>query len=106
MSSEKTVASREHFGHFALDDLARQALGDRGLADAGIADEQRVVLLPAAEDLDGALHLGLAADQRIDLAVRRLLVEVDAIGLESASFFFDAALLRLAVAVSPRSSRS
>ena len=73
---------REHLGHLALDDLAGQALGDRGLADAGIADEQRVVLLPAAQHLDRALHLGLAADQRIDLAVLRLLVEVDAIGVE------------------------
>ena len=45
----------EHLRHFAVHDLARQALGDRGLADAGIADEERVVLLPAAEDLDGAL---------------------------------------------------
>ena len=72
----------QHLGHLALDDLAGEALGDGGLADAGIADEQRVVLLPAAEHLDGAQHLLLAADQRIDLAVARLLVEVDAIGVE------------------------
>ena len=69
MSSAKTVASREHVRHFAVDDLARQALGDRGLADAGVADQQRIVLLPAAEDLDGAADFGVAADQRIDLAV-------------------------------------
>ena len=72
MSSAKTVALGEHFRHFALDDLARQTFGDGGLADAGIADEQRVVLLPAAQNLDRALHLGLAADQRIDAAVLRL----------------------------------
>ena len=72
----------EHLRHLALDDLAGEALGDRGLADAGVADEERVVLLPAAQDLDRALDLGLAADQRIDLAVLRLLVEVDAIGVE------------------------
>ena len=72
----------EHLRHLARDDLAGQAFGDGGLADAGIADEQRVVLLPAAEDLDRALDLGLAADQRVDLAVLRLLVEVDAIGVE------------------------
>ena len=58
----------EHLGHVALDDLAREAFGDRGLADAGIADIERVVLRPAAEDLDGAIDLGHAADQRIDLA--------------------------------------
>ena len=72
----------EHFRHFAVDDAARQPFGDRGLADAGFADEQRIVLLPAAKHLDRAVDLGVAADQRIDLAVLGLLVEVDAIGLE------------------------
>jgi hypothetical protein len=33
------------------DDLLGQALDDRGLADAGLADEHRVVLGAAAEDL-------------------------------------------------------
>ena len=72
----------EHFRHFAAGDLAGEPLGDRGLADAGLADEQRVVLLPAAQNLDRALHFGLAADQRIDAALARLLVEIDAIGVE------------------------
>jgi hypothetical protein len=49
-------------------DAQRQALGERGLADAGLADEQRVVLPPAAQHLDHALELELAADQRIDPA--------------------------------------
>ena len=69
-------------GHMAIDDLARQALRDRRLADAGITDEQRIVLLTAAEHLHGAHDFLLAADQRIDLAVAGLLVEVDAIGIE------------------------
>ena len=72
----------QDLGHFAVDDLARQTFGDRRLADAGIADIERVVLLAAAQHLDRALHLGLAADQRIDLAVLGLLVEVDAVGVE------------------------
>ena len=59
----------EHVRHLAVDDAARQPFGDRGLADAGFADEQRIVLLPAAQHLDGAADLGIAADQRIDLAV-------------------------------------
>ncbi len=58
----------QHLGHVALDDLAREAFGDRGLADAGIADVERVVLRPAAEDLHRPVDLGHAADQRIDLA--------------------------------------
>ena len=72
----------EHVRHLAVHDAARQPFGDRGLADAGVADEQRIVLLAAAQHLDGAADLGFAADQRIDLALARLLVEVDAIGFE------------------------
>ena len=73
---------QQHLGHFALDDAARQPLGDRGLADPGVADIERVVLRPPAQDLDRAVDLGLAADQRVDLAALGLLVEVDAIGVE------------------------
>ena len=70
----------QHVRHVALDDALGQALGDRRLADAGIADIERVVLGAAAQHLDGAVDLGLAADQRIDLARLGLVVEVDAIG--------------------------
>src|SRR5581483_8714544 len=77
-----------------LHDAARQALGDRRLADAGVTDIERVVLRAPAQDLDGTVDLGLAADQRIDLAVLRLLVEIDAIGIER----IVAALLLLLVA--------
>jgi len=72
----------QHFRHLAVDDAFRKPFRDRGLADAGFADEQRVVLLPAAQHLDGAVDLGIAPDHRIDLAVARLLVEIDAVGIE------------------------
>ena len=72
----------EHVRHFAMNDAARQTFRDRGLADAGFADEQRIVLLPPAQHLDRAVDLGIAADQRIDLAVLGFLVEVDAVGFE------------------------
>ncbi|KWT85240.1 hypothetical protein APY03_4043 [Variovorax sp. WDL1] len=79
---QRAHVERVHVGlgqdlrHVALRDAPGQALGDRGLADAGLADQQRVVLAAAAQDLDHALDLVLAADQRIDLAVLRHLVEV------------------------------
>ena len=73
---------QQNLGHLALDDLAGEPFGDCGLADAGVADEQRVVLLAAAQHLDRAQHLGLAPDEGIDLAFARLLVEVDAVGVE------------------------
>ena len=38
MSSEKIVASCKRFGHLRLDDALGQTLGDRRLADAGVAD--------------------------------------------------------------------
>src|SRR4029077_505117 len=40
----------ERLGDLAAHDLARQTLDDRGLADAGIADVDRVVLAPALQD--------------------------------------------------------
>jgi hypothetical protein len=70
------VASASTSGTSPCDDAPGQALGDRGLADAGLAHQQRVVLAAAAQHLDDALDLVLAADQRVDLAVARQLVEV------------------------------
>ena len=87
----------QHFGNVALDDALGEALGDRRLADAGIADIERVVLRAAAEHLDGAVDLGLAADQRIDLAGARLLVEVDAVGRQRVLLLLLAVLALLAV---------
>ena len=72
----------EYLRHVAHDDAAREAFGDRRLADAGVANEQRVVLLPAAQNLDGALNLGGTPDQGIDPAGPRLLVQIDAIDFE------------------------
>ena len=67
----------QHFGHFAFDDLARKTFGDRSFPDAGITDIQRVILAPAAQDLDRPVDLRPAADQRIDPAIFGLLVEID-----------------------------
>ena len=57
----------EHVGNVALDDLAGEALGDGGFADPGVADIERVVLRPAAQNLDGAVNLRHSPDQRVDL---------------------------------------
>ncbi len=46
-----------------------ETLDDGGLADAGLADQHRVVLRPAREDLHHALDLGLAADDGVELAL-------------------------------------
>jgi hypothetical protein len=53
-------------------DPQREALGDRGLADAGLADQHGVVLAPAGEDLDRLFDLVGAPDHGIDAAARRV----------------------------------
>ena len=47
----------DRLGHLALDDLLSESLDDRGLADAGLADEHRVVLGAARQHLHDALDL-------------------------------------------------
>src|SRR5207244_5443762 len=64
--------------HVTLDDAVRETLGDRGLADPRPADERGVVLRAAAQDLDDALDLLLAADDRIELLRLRHRGEVHA----------------------------
>ncbi|KAG0746296.1 hypothetical protein G6F24_015735 [Rhizopus arrhizus] len=66
----------QHVGHRALDDAAGQALGNRGLAHAGLTYVQRIVLAAAAQHLDGALDLVGTADQRVDATGPGLFVEV------------------------------
>ena len=70
------------FGDVAGDDPLREALDDRGLADAGVADQDRVVLRAAGEDLDHAADLLVAADDRVELAGLRELGQVAAELLE------------------------
>ena len=72
----------EAFGHVAADDAAGQAFDDGGLADAGLADEHRVVLRAARQHLDDAADLLVAADDRIELALARQLGQVAAVALE------------------------
>src|SRR5262249_38501933 len=68
----------QQLGDLAVGDALREALDDGGLADAGLADQHRVVLLPPREDLHDPLDLGLATDDRIQLPLACLLREVAA----------------------------
>ncbi len=72
----------EAFRHVAIEDPQRQALDDRGLADAGFADQHRIVLGAAGEHLDGAADFLVASDHRIELAVARGLGQVAGIFLQ------------------------
>ena len=70
------------FGDVAAHDALGQAFDDGGLADARLADEHRVVLGAAREDLDDAADLLVAADDRVELALRGQLGEVAAVALQ------------------------
>ncbi len=65
--------------HVALDDPLRQAFDDRRLADARFADQHRIVLGAAAQDLDHAANLLVAADHGVQLALARLFGQVAAV---------------------------
>ncbi len=72
----------ERLGDVAGHDPLRQPLDDRGLAHAGLADQDGVVLRPARQHLDHAAHLFVAADHRVELAATRLLGQVAAVALQ------------------------
>ena len=62
--------------HVAIENPQRQPLDDRGLADAGLADQHRIVLGASGQHLDGAADFLVAPDHGIELAVARGLGEV------------------------------
>ena len=81
-SSATTSLVLQALGDVALDDAACEALDDRGLADARLADEHRVVLRAARQHLDDAADLVVAADDRVELALTGHLGEITSVALE------------------------
>ena len=73
----------EGVGHVAGDDPLGEALDDGGLADAGLADQHRVVLGTPRQHLDHPADLGVAADHRVELAVLGRPGEVDGVLLQA-----------------------
>ena len=61
-----------------VDDPLGETLDDRGLADAGLTDEHRVVLRAPRQDLHDPLELVRSADHRVELVLTRHLREVAA----------------------------
>src|SRR5258705_155976 len=59
-----------------------QTFDDRGLADAGLADQHRIVLGAAGQHLNGAADFFVASDHGIELAVPRGLRQVARIFLQ------------------------
>ena len=59
------------FGDVVVDDALRQAFDNRGLADAGLADQHWIVFLAPREHLDRALDFLRATQHRVELALAR-----------------------------------
>ena len=64
-------AALERVGDVAVDDPLGEPLDDGGLADAGLADQHRVVLGAPRQHLHDAADLGVPADHRVELALAR-----------------------------------
>src|SRR5215475_13929846 len=69
---------REERWDVAIADTLRETFDNGGLADARLADENRIVLGAAAENLDHALNFRFAAHERIETALSGGLREVAA----------------------------
>ena len=68
--------------HLPLGNALRNALGNGGLANARLTNEAGVVLLAAAQDLDGAVDLPVAADDIIQLPLPGFAGQVLAVGIQ------------------------
>ena len=58
----------QRLGNVAIDYAKRQPFRDGGLADAGFADQHRIVLGTPRQHLDGAADFLVAADHRVELS--------------------------------------
>ncbi len=81
-SSATTRLFFRDFGHVAGDDALREAFDDGGFADAGLADQHRIIFRAAGEHLDDAADFFVAADDGIELAAARLLGQIASVALQ------------------------
>jgi len=73
-------------GHVAAHDALGEAFDDGGLADAGLADEDGVILGAAGEHLHDAADFVLAADDGVELALAGGIGEVVGVAFERLVF--------------------
>src|SRR5256712_2918442 len=74
----------EPFGNVAVHHPAREPFHDGGLADARVADEDRIVLGAPGEDLYHAADLLVATDHGVELALASAVGEIDGVLLQRA----------------------
>ena len=66
----------QNFWHARLRDAPSQAFCNGRFTDTGLAHQQRIVFTPTAQNLDGALNLIFAANERVNLALFGQLIQV------------------------------
>ena len=93
-SKARTRLVGEEARNLSVSNTLRQALNNSGLAHTRLADQHRVVLRPAAEDLDHSLQLAITADERVELRIHRGLRQVAAELGQQARFALPLLLLR------------
>ena len=76
------------FGHVAAHDAAGQALDDRRLANAGLADQHGIVLRAPGQHLDHAADLVVSPDHRVELASLGECGQIAPVSLECLVFPF------------------
>ena len=74
----KNSLVREKRRHVAIGNPLRQAFHDRCLSHARLADQNGIILRPAAQDLDGAFEFAISPNERIELAFHRRLRKIAA----------------------------
>ncbi len=72
----------QNFRHVAGDDSLRKSFDDGRLADARFANQHRIVLRAARENLHYAANLLVAADHGIELPAARLFRKVASVALQ------------------------
>ncbi len=78
----------QSFRHVPGDDALRQAFDNGGLTDAGLADQDGIVLGAAREDLHDAADFDVASDDGVELAATRLFGKVAGVLFEGAESGF------------------
>ena len=78
--AERDVFERRR--NVAGDDAKGKAFDDGRLSDPRFADENRIVLAAAGEDVDHLANFKVAGEDAVDLAVLRVFGEVDGVGVE------------------------
>ena len=88
----------QHIGHILLGDAPGQSFSDGGLANTSFTHQQWIVLATTAQHLNDTLDLGVATDQRINLAIASHLVQILRVLLQWRGLAFCLFLLGLSTA--------